>query len=306
MIPSEKLLQLPILPLEYPKLIEKRDDALIVSKEYFEQVLANYYEQLPAYQIARCPLCGDSYAGKIDPHSLRYWDTVNFSPGRYFYAGHLPEKYEYGVCEHRVAVQRFVNLHGLFPQEFSGVRNDLHVPFVIPFFVPNDILSYAVIHSFAICRLEDEMGRIYNYKEHTFENPMTKAERSASGAWLRDRKDITERSAEDTAALEKAMFVPRYTAYAVTYYSEEPQELVRRRVDSEREYGADDPEYEPLFLASMGEMTRQPHAYDLPYWVEQGKLQWLDLESPDLSLKAGPVEDFPYVNIQDDSGGFKA
>jgi hypothetical protein len=29
------------------------------------------------------------------------------------------------------------------------------------------------------------------------------------------------------------------------------------------------------------------------------------LESPGLPLKSGPVEDFPYVNIQDDSGNFK-
>ncbi|MCP4372176.1 MAG: hypothetical protein GY797_29270, partial [Deltaproteobacteria bacterium] len=264
---SQKFLQLTILPFEYIPMYEKLRDARLVSKEYFDQALADYNKQLSTYQIARCPLCGASYKGKVDPHSLRDWNTVNFSPGRYFYAAHSPEKYEYGVCNHRVAVQRFVNLQGLFPQEFSGFRNDLHVPFVMPFFVSDDIPSYAVIHSFAICRLEDELGRIYNYKEHTFENPMTKAERSASGAWLRDRKDITERSAEDTAALENAIFVPRYTAYAVTYYSEQPNTIIRRRGDSEEEYGAGDPEYEPLFLASMGEMTRVPHAYDLPYWV---------------------------------------
>ncbi len=61
-----------------------------------------------------------------------------------------------------------------------------------------------------------------------------------------------------------------------------------------------------LFITLMRmEITRAPYAYDLPYWVEQEKLQWLDLESPDLPLKSGPVEDFLYVNIQDDSGEFK-
>ncbi len=290
MIPiSQKSLQLTISPLEYTIFMNQKMD-----KKRAYRVDEAYWKQLPTYLISRCPLCGKTYEGKIDAHSSKGWGTITSMPGRIFYS----EKYESAECEHRIAIQKFTNLHGNKPLEFGGFRNDLHVPFVTPFFVPNDIPSFAVIHSFGICRLEDKNGRIYNYKVNAFEKKLKKYR-------FRDGRDITERSAEDTAALEHAIFVPRYTAYAVTYYSEDPRTVIKRRVDSEEEYGAGDPEYRGLFLASMGEMTRAPHAYDLPYWVEQEKLQWLDLESPDLPLKSGPVEDFLYVNIQDDSGEFK-
>ena len=283
---NEKLIQLTIAPLEYTIFMNQKKD-----KKRAYRVDDGYWKQLPTYLIARCPLCKTPYKAKIDPHSCSGWDTISSASGRIFYS----EKHENAKCEHHVTVQKFTNFHSEKPLEFGGFRNDLHVPFVMPFFVPDDISSFAVIHSFKICRLEDKNKRVYNYKVHAFEEKLKKYR-------FRDRRDITDRSAEDTAALKKAVFVPRYTAYAVTYYSADPQELIRRRVDSEKEYGADDPEYEPLFLASMGEMKRTPYAYDLAYWVEQKKLQWLDLESPDLPLKSGPVEDFPYVNIQDDSG----
>jgi hypothetical protein len=32
--------------------------------------------------------------------------------------------------------------------------------------------------------------------------------------------------------------------------------------------------------------------------VEKGKLLWLDLTQDDLPLKAGPVQDFPYGNVE--------
>ena len=165
--------------------------------------------------------------------------------------------------------------------------------------------TVAVIHSFAICRLEDQQGRMYDYVTNTFREPLTTEE----AAWSREHKfreyrPFSECSVEEKSALEKAIFVPRYTAYAVTYYAHTKmhKKLKDRRMKPQQIDYEEDPEYEPVWLASMGEMESEPHAFDLKYWVQKGKLQWLDLGQPDLPLKSGPVEDFPYVDIQFDRG----
>jgi hypothetical protein len=163
----------------------------------------------------------------------------------------------------------------------------------------------AFIHSFALCRLEDPQGRIYNFHVHAFEEPVTVEEKWSSPHRWRDMKRAEQRAIEATITLERAVFVPRFTAYAVTYYSLEPDTLVKRIMKSQMELYTRDKEYEPGLMPAMAEMKAEPHAYDLAYWVEQGKLQWLDLEAPDLLLKAGPVEDFPYVGIRGNSGGLK-
>jgi hypothetical protein len=59
-----------------------------------------------------------------------------------------------------------------------------------------------------------------------------------------------------------------------------------------------------MIMAGMAEMSRE--AYDLRYWVQRGKLKWLDLSSPDLPLKSGPAEDFPYIEFHDFTGQRKA
>ncbi len=283
MVPKNlNFLQLTISPLEYTTFMHRGG--------------IPYYERLPTYLIARCPLCGASYTSKLDTHSLHAgWGTNNATEGVYFFT----QKYEQVGCDHRVAVQKFVNLEGHVPSELKRYLGELHVPFVTPFFVPDDITSaLAVIHSFTLCRLEDKYGRIYNAHQHAFEEPVTAVVMRSTAFRRRDQRRIGQRSTEDTIALKTAVFVPYFTAYAVTYYAEDPQILIDRRIEPQRHAIENEDRYWPAFLASMREMADEPHAYDLPYWVKQGKLQWLDLESPDLPLKSGPAADFPYINIQ--------
>jgi len=59
-------------------------------------------------------------------------------------------------CSHFVAVQYFINLHGVLPKEVQYFSNQSEVPFVMPVFLPEDIESYAVMHSLPICRIEKE------------------------------------------------------------------------------------------------------------------------------------------------------
>jgi hypothetical protein len=94
--------------------------------------------------------------------------------------------------------------------------------------------------------------------------------------------------------IENDQFVPLYLVYLVTYYSTAPHVLWRRRKARAQEY--EDGLHFPLMETWRG--VESAEAWDLPHWVAKGKLLWLDLDQPDLPLKAGPVEDFPYGNIE--------
>jgi hypothetical protein len=163
-------------------------------------------------------------------------------------------------CNHFVAVHSFVNLNGIFPKEQSRYfRNEYDVPFISPLFVPDDVPAYAVMHSLPICRIEDEQ------------------------------------------------FIPRYALYTLTYYAPEEyihweprsstKSLVRRGILHERRSAEHKGEWEG-FLYGLWDARQHPDWWDLPLWVKKGKLLWLDPYSSNLELKNGPVEDFPYVNIQ--------
>ena len=95
-------------------------------------------------------------------------------------------------------------------------------------------------------------------------------------------------------------FVPRYSLYTVTYYSNAPGEARPRSYDLRfPDFKNDDDDSSPLFLFdSSGRIRREPVVGDLRHWVERGKLHWLDLDDPTLPLKSGPVSDFPYAGIQ--------
>jgi hypothetical protein len=99
--------------------------------------------------------------------------------------------------------------------------------------------------------------------------------------------------------IEHNAFVPRYAAYMITYYAIDATILWERRRIQNETFGADDLEYDGgSVMYTSGEASLQPETWDLPLWVAQGKLQWLDPSSSDLPLKAGPPEELPYVDIQ--------
>lgn len=97
--------------------------------------------------------------------------------------------------------------------------------------------------------------------------------------------------------VEGGRFIPRYSVYMITYYSEEPSTLMERhwKISSSE-----------CILIGVGLLRRS--SWKLTKWVRSGKLQWLDPNAPDLPLRTGPVEAFPYVNIQgqrDDSNVYR-
>jgi hypothetical protein len=86
--------------------------------------------------------------------------------------------------------------------------------------------------------------------------------------------------------VEGDQFVPCYSVYMITYYSEEPSTLMERRWQIQ--------ESECILIGGL----RRRSSWKLTRWVQRGKLRWLDPDVPDLPLRTGPVEAFPYVNIQ--------
>lgn len=280
-----------ITPLAYVAYIAQKR-----SQAHLYQPDTSYWEHLPKYVIARCPICQANYTGKLDLHSLGAgWSTSHAKAGKSFFS----EKHEQLGCNHFLAVQKFVHLNGMIPSELNSYAAQLHVPFVMPYFLKPKQVCYAIIRHFNLGRLESEDGKIYCFYTHTFEPPLLTKE-AMKVASRRNTCPIEQRTLEDTNRLAHAKYVPRYTAYAVTYFAESPKQLWQNRLHSQKRYGEGDPEYQGIIMATM-ESLRGTNAYDLSHWVEQGKLLWLT-HPPELSLQSAPVEDFPYRGIQDDSG----
>lgn len=200
-----------------------------------------FWEALPEYLIARCPFCGASYAERMDTHSLASW--LSGLEGCVYWSG----AHQRVGCRHFTGVQRFINLSNFTPAELTYFEGDSEVPYVMPLFLPDDPISYAVMHCLPICRVEE------------------------------------------------GKFVPRYSLFILTYYSKNPDELLRRRLKDIEEFCGDDPDCRVPIMYTWREASRE--AWDLPLWLSRGKLWWLDIDRDDLPLKSGPAEAFPYGNI---------
>ena len=237
-------------------------EAIIENHDIYN-VPKEYWARLPNYIIARCPFCHAAYTAKLDTHSLAFWyGTRQDDHAREVFR----EAYQDVGCAHFLAVHSFLNLNGFFPEDAGNYfHNTYDVPFVSPLFLPDEVPSYVVMHSLPVCRIEE------------------------------------------------GEFVPRYGLYTLTYYV--PEEYVswkqfpsttglsRRGIIHERRVAERQaPGYTPYhwegFLYPLGYAKEHPEWWDLRLWVERKKLLWLDPYSPDLQLRDGPVDEFPYANIQ--------
>jgi hypothetical protein len=99
---------------------------------------------------------------------------------------------------------------------------------------------------------------------------------------------------------ERKGFVPRHLLFVVTYYSQSPQALQRRRDEVRFQ-----PDMKPLPpMSTWIEVRGDEAAWDLVRWVREGKLWWLDLDRDDLPLRNSPLKEFPYANIKGIQKGF--
>ncbi|HOU14349.1 MAG TPA: hypothetical protein PKZ84_14675 [Anaerolineae bacterium] len=123
-----------------------------------------YYAALPAYLIARCPLCGAENIERLDTYTLREWPGMNLLNGTSIFGHHAVVRH----CEHFALVQRFLNLRGAQSSEIYGTLKGPEIPHVIgyllkpgPFPVPHaidyilreeDFYCHAVLHALPVCR----------------------------------------------------------------------------------------------------------------------------------------------------------
>lgn len=85
-------------------------------------------------------------------------------------------------------------------------------------------------------------------------------------------------------------FIPKYTVYALTYFSLDKNQV--RSLILHSYQSATDPDYRPLFVDMP---NGDPKNYDLPYWVEQGRLGWLDITDPASLLCFREDGEFPKI-----------
>lgn len=93
--------------------------------------------------------------------------------------------------------------------------------------------------------------------------------------------------------IEVERFVPTYTVFAVTYFSDNPTVILQRRGEFLREFGKGDPEFYGNLLA-MPSLDNEEQ-YDLVGWAQRGKLGWLDFIEAGLPLRIGTNTVLPEV-----------
>jgi hypothetical protein len=207
-----------------------------------------YWQLLPQYTFARCPICGNCYTHSADTYSLRGWNASNDRLlALYRYVPYQP------LCAHFLGIHEFMNLHDQEPSELGYLANSAgEVPRLTPWFLPEDIPSFAVLHALPICRIEAEQ------------------------------------------------FVPAYTVFILTYFSENPGLLLERHYQTEAERGRGDPEYYPGFFSLPGLTRNYDEKLSAPYYeldqrADRGQLGWLDYTRADLPLCLGTGKRLPGI-----------
>lgn len=287
---NTSLLQIVYEPVAYQEHIRQH---LHPGIEVYRKEETNW-SQIPDYVIARCPLCSQPYTGQLDTHSLAGWRNTPAWEKSVYNSDHQSIG-----CKHFVAVQTFLHLNGHVPVELGGFTSFYDVPFVMPTFLPEHLVAYAVIHCLPICRIEDESGQALLLTLYRTDPTLL----GRFKLWLQGPAPPPPlmRDVEAwTLPPEEAdfRFVPRYNVYMVTYYAEKPERVRDERREEHAPKAASDPEYWGSWLYTYDEANARPESYDLPHWVEKGKFLWLDASQPDLPLRSGPPEAFPYYPIE--------
>jgi hypothetical protein len=109
-----------------------------------------YWQSLPRYLIARCPLCGEEYHENLDTYALFHW--VRAGMGDYVFRKGSASSH----CRHFVRVQHFIDLNRVEPREMKYSQFASEVPHVMLPLLPDDVASWVVMHGLPICRIEAE------------------------------------------------------------------------------------------------------------------------------------------------------
>jgi hypothetical protein len=93
--------------------------------------------------------------------------------------------------------------------------------------------------------------------------------------------------------IEDDAFVPRYTLFLVSHFSDRPDEARRAR----RAFNAEYVNIEEALPAIILPPYTCQHWWDLRQWVAKGQLFWVDGTDPALGLRTGDLDAFLYGDI---------
>jgi hypothetical protein len=84
--------------------------------------------------------------------------------------------------------------------------------------------------------------------------------------------------------IEDGQFVPRYTYFFLTYFSESPTQIFELEQANEYEWARRDKEYWGAPAGKLFPPQMSNREYDLPRWAKKGKLGYLSISAPDHQL----------------------
>lgn len=103
--------------------------------------------------------------------------------------------------------------------------------------------------------------------------------------------------------IEDNQFNPTYTEFILTYFSEDPDLLMKQFFKRETDYLLSlenaDVDEALIWMSTVGPSDTSTISYDLASYAQKGRLGWMDIRKPDLPLQIGEGEVLPsmYQNI---------
>jgi hypothetical protein len=241
---------------EYKEFIQEYWKLHKITPYPVEQIAASsctYRERLPIYLLARCPICGGGVWEPIDTFSL---NGPGWIPHRSGHGWHGLLSLPPG--------QVFVPPHTKPKSRPSYDAECDHVRIVdwcvnLNGRTPDDVVLIPYVH------IRSEIPYILL-------TPM-----KARGAYMVIHSLAIGR-------FDDIEPQPHYTAYFMTYFSEDQQTFDEAMHD--------------IYRDGEGSLACGSGDFVLAKWVESGRLLWIDPNDPQLALRRGSVADFPYANIQ--------
>ena len=203
-----------------------------------------YLEKLPRCLFARCPFCAREYVEPVDIYNIGVWSRGVF------------DTY---VDDTLSSINIFLN----YPKpsscrHYMGLQKFVNLGGQAPneFQVPNKLRWLHVA-----------AGEVPYISPNFFQ------------------VDISTKAVLHGIPIYKAVgdqFIPVYTVFVLTYFSLDRYALQSAILKAQIEPGKIyDDDYLPTLVNYP---NSDPKNYDLPYWVAQGKLGWLDITDPDFLL----------------------
>lgn len=116
----------------------------------------DYWDMLPLYFCAQCPICGAQREEMIDTYSLAGWLGLSRELRDRIYVW-PKQQFPMESCPHFMTYHRFLNLHDRVPVETSYFSNNVgEAPLITLWALPADLEAYAVLHALPICRIEED------------------------------------------------------------------------------------------------------------------------------------------------------